>query len=253
MTIAVKILLLVVLCHTSAPATAAEPVDARQLIQAAMDHWRGESSSVENTMTIHRPTWERSLSMVGWTTGDETSLMRVTAPSRDAGNSTLLKDGQLWSYHPGINRIIKVPASMMEQSWMGSDFSNRDIGKSTDIVRQYKHRLLSEYEQDGHTVHVVEATPLEHAPVVWGREVLHIREDHILLEHQFLDQEDVLVKAMRTLRVEQMSGRSVATVMRMSKAGDEEEWTELSIQRIDFDVNLPASLFTLSNLRNPRR
>ncbi|MCY4426314.1 MAG: outer membrane lipoprotein-sorting protein [Halieaceae bacterium] len=252
MTIAVKILLSIALFH-AAPVTAAEPMDARQLVQAAMDHWRGESSSLENTMTIHRPTWERSLSMVGWTTGDETSLMRVTAPSRDAGNSTLLKDGQLWSYHPGINRIIKVPASMMEQSWMGSDFSNRDIGRSTDIVHQYSHRLLSEYERDGHTVHVVEATPLEHAPVVWGREVLHIRDDHILLEHQFLDQEDVLVKTMRTLRVEQKSGRSVATVMRMSKAGNAEEWTELDIHRIDFDVELPASLFTLSNLRNPRR
>ena len=77
------------------------------------------------TMTIHRPDWERSMSMRAWTEGDDRSLVRVTAPARDRGNGTLMDDNRMWSFSPRVNRVIKVPSSMMNQSWMGSDFSNK--------------------------------------------------------------------------------------------------------------------------------
>lgn len=103
--------------------------DPRELIVQAMNHWRGLTSYSEMTMTIHRPDWQRSMSMRAWTKGDKTSLVRVTAPKKDAGNGTLTKDNNMWTFSPKINRIIKVPSSMMSQSWMGSDFSNKDISK----------------------------------------------------------------------------------------------------------------------------
>ena len=246
----VVLLLLLVL---GAPAVAAEFDNARQLIRAAMDHWRGETSYINNTMTIHRPTWERSMSMVGWTSGDKTSLMRVTAPAKDAGNGTLTRDDNMWIYTPKINRIIKVPSSMMGQSWMGSDFSNKDVSKSTDILSEYEHRLVNSYEQDGHTVYVIEAIPHEDAAVVWGKQVVYVRDDYVMLEEQFWDQDGILVKTMTTSEVQEMGGRSVATVMRMGKTETPDEWTELKISTIEFDVDLPPHLFTLSNLRNPRQ
>ena len=104
--------------------------DATGIVRAAIDHWRGKSSYSEMTMTIHRPDWERSMSMRAWTVGDERSLVRVTAPRRDAGNGTLLDDDSMWTYSPRVNRVIKVPSSMMSQSWMGSDFSNKDISRA---------------------------------------------------------------------------------------------------------------------------
>ena len=50
-----------------------------------------------------------------------------------------------------------------------------------------------------------------------------------------------------------MSGRAVAAVMRMTQAVDAGEWTELHTLEVQFDVDLPANVFTLSNLRNPRQ
>ena len=88
------------------------------------------------------------------------------------------------------------------------------------------------------------------AAVVWGSEVLHIRDDWIVLEQQFRDQGDVLVKTLRALEIGAMSGRSVATVMRMGKEGAPDEWTEVRTNLVEFDVELPPNLFTLSNLRN---
>ncbi len=234
-------------------ALAAEDPDPKELIRAAMDQWRGATSQAEMTMTIHRPGWERAMSMRAWTEGDEKSLVRVTAPKKDAGNGTLLDDDNLWTFSPKINRIIKVPSSMMSQSWMGSDFSNKDISKSTEIIHQYDHTLIEIRENDGHAEYVIEAIPHEDAAVVWGKEVLVVRDDKVLLAEEYWDQEGVLVKKMETTEIAEMGGRTVAKTMRMGKSDAPEEWTEMTVDDIEFDVDLAASVFTLSNLRNPRQ
>jgi len=231
----------------------AEPADAKELVKLAMDHWRGVTSYSEMTMTIHRKDWQRSMSMRAWSEGDKLSLVRVTEPRKDTGNGTLLKDNDMWSYSPKINRIIKIPSSMMSQGWMGSDFSNKDISKSTDILDQYDHSLSTQTEQEGYTVYTIEAIPHEDAATVWGKEVLKIRDDYVMLEEQFWDQDGVLVKVMKATEVTQMGGRSVARILRMGKLETPDEWTEMEISVIEFDLDLPAGVFTLSNLRNPRQ
>jgi outer membrane lipoprotein-sorting protein len=204
------------------------------------------------TMTIHRPSWERSMSMRGWTSGSKKSLVRVTAPKKDAGNGTLMVDNNMWSYSPKVNRVIKVPSSMMSQSWMGSDFSNKDISRADDIVDQYDHTLLATDEIDEHTVHTVQSIPHEEAAVVWGKEVLRIRDDHVLLSQEFWDQDDVLVKTLETLEIGEMGGRTIALRQRMAKTESDDEWTEFSIQNMDFDIEISDNVFTRSNLQNPR-
>ena len=237
----------------AAPLAAVEPRDAKDLVRAAMDHWRGTSSYSEMTMTIHREDWERSMSMRAWSEGTKLSLVRVTAPKKDAGNGTLMKDDSMWSYSPKVNRVIKIPSSMMSQGWMGSDFSNKDVSKSTDILDQYEHTLSSQLEEGGHTVYTIEAVPHEDAAVVWGKEVLRIRDDFVLLEEQFWDQDGQLVKVMEALEITEMGGRSVARVLRMGKVDSPGEWTEMTVSEIEFDIELPGGIFTLSSLRNPRQ
>lgn len=232
---------------------AAEPVDAKQLVRAAMDHWRGVSSYSEMTMTIHRPDWQRSMSMRAWSKGDKLSLVRVTEPSKDAGNGTLLNGNEMWSYSPKINRIIKIPSSMMNQGWLGSDFSNKDISKSTDILDQYEHSLIAQAEEDGHTVYTIEAIPHLDAAIVWGKETLKIRDDFVLLQEQYWDQDGKLVKVMQAREIAEMGGRPVARVLRMGKLETPAEWTEMTVSAIEFGLELPANIFTLSNLRNPRQ
>ena len=227
--------------------------EPRELIQQAMDQWRGTSSYSEITMTIHRPDWQRSMSMRSWTKGDKTTLVRVTEPKKDAGSGTLTKDNNMWTFAPKINRIIKIPSSMMNQSWMGSDFSNKDISKSTDIIDQYDHKLLETRQQENHTLYVIESIPHEEAAVVWGKEIITIRDDSVLIEQQFWDQDNVLVKTMKALEIKQLGGRTVASIIRMGKLDAPDEWTEMSVQDIQFDVPHADGLFTLSNLRNPRQ
>ena len=235
------------------PLASSADINPRDLIQSAMDHYRGLSSYSEMTMTIHRPDWQRSMSMRSWTKGEKTTLVRVTKPKKDAGNGTLTKDNNMWTYAPKVNRIIKVPSSMMSQSWMGSDFSNKDISKSTDIIDQYDHNILETRQQDGHDIYVIESIPHEDAAVVWGKEIITVRDDYVLIEQQFWDQDNVLVKSMKALEIKELGGRTVASIIRMGKVDEPEEWTEMSVQDIKFDVAHDDSLFTLSSLRNPRQ
>ena len=226
--------------------------DAREIVKRSIDNWRGTSSTGEMTMTIHRPTWERSMSMRGWTSGSKKSLIRVTAPKKDAGSGTLMVDNNMWSYAPKVNRVIKVPSSMMGQSWMGSDFSNKDVSRADDIVDQYDHTLLATDEVDGHTVWTIESVPHEEAAVVWGKEVLRIRDDDVLLKQEFWDQNGVLVKTLETLEIGEMGGRTIALRQRMAKTETDDEWTEFSVQSMEFDIEISDNVFTRSNLQNPR-
>ena len=235
------------------PIVHATDISPRDLIQQAMDHWRSNSSYSEMTMTIHRPDWQRSMSMRSWTKGDKTSLVRVTLPKKDAGNGTLTKDNNMWTFAPKVNRIIKIPSSMMSQSWMGSDFTNKDVSKSTDIIDQYDHTLLETREEDSHTIYVIESIPHEEAAVVWGKEIVTVRDDFVLIEQQYWDQDGILVKTMKTREIKKLGGRTVASTIRMGKVDAPDEWTEMSVQDIQFDLSHPDSLFTLSNLRNPRQ
>ena len=230
----------------------AEERDGKTIVRDAINHWRGLSSYTEMTMIIHRPDWERSMTMRAWTKGAKQTLVRVVEPKKDRGNGTLTDDKSMWSYSPKVNRVIKIPSSMMGQSWMGSDFSNKDIAKADDIVDEYQHSILKIEEIDGVTVYDIQSIPNEDAAVVWGSEVMRIREDHVVLQHSFYDQDGELVKTLGTLEIVEMSGRVIAKRQRMTKADEPDEWTEIQVNDVEYEVDLKDSLFTLSNLRNPR-
>jgi outer membrane lipoprotein-sorting protein len=230
----------------------ATELDATTIVRDAVNHWRGISSESVMTMVIHRPDWERSMTMRAWTKGEDHSLVRVLEPKKDRGNGTLTDDDNMWTFSPKVNRVIKIPSSMMGQSWMGSDFSNKDVARTDDIIDQYDHSVLSVEEVEGLTIYEIESIPHEDAPVVWGREVLRIRDDHVVETHSFYDQDGELVKKLVSLEIGEMGGRVIALRQRMGKVDAPDEWTEIRMDAIDYEVDLKDSLFTLSNLRNPR-
>ena len=192
------------------------------------------------------------MTMEAWTKGDDHSLVRVIEPKKDRGNGTLTDKNSMWTFSPKVNRVIKVPSSMMGQSWMGSDFSNKDIARADDIIDLYDHTILETTIVDDVTVYRIESIPHEDAAVVWGSEVLMIREDHVVLEHAFYDQDGELVKTLTSLEIGEMGGRTIAMRQRMIKTDEPDEWTEIAVDEVQYELELKDSLFTLSNLRNPR-
>jgi outer membrane lipoprotein-sorting protein len=226
--------------------------DARSIVKGALDYWRDTSSFLEIAMTVHRPDWERKSLMKSWTRGEKDALARFVEPAKDAGSATLKRGDDMWIYTPRLSRVIKLPFSMMAQSWMGSDLSYNDLAKSDELLLHFDNRIVGEEEHQGHTVYIIEATPRANAPVIWGKERVRIRDDHLLLEETFFDQDQKPVKTLKATAIGPLGGKIYVTGMRMDKLEEAGHWTDIAYQRAEFGVALPDSLFTLANLRNPR-
>ena len=141
--------------------------DPREIIRQMENNMRGTSSYTEMTMETVRPRYTREISMRSWSLGDDYSLIVVTAPARDQGTAFLKRGNEIWNYVPNIDRTVKMPPSMMSQSWMGSDFTNDDLVRGSSTVDDYTHQLLSEETVDGHACYVIEMTPKPETPVAY--------------------------------------------------------------------------------------
>ena len=231
---------------------AAPEVTAQSLIEGALDLTRGVSSHMRMAMTVRRPKQERTLELEAWTRGREDALIRFTAPPKDAGVATLKKGEHMWTYAPNLKREVRLPASMMSQNWAGSDFSYNDLSRTDQYLRHYDFAIVATEERDGHTVYTLELTPHDDAPVVWGKEVMVLRDDYVMLRQTFYDQALEPLKAMETLQVGELGGRTIPLVMRMAELENEGSWTEMRYLSANFDAQIDESMFTSFALRGGR-
>ena len=111
--------------------------DIKAIIKEADEKFRGTSSTGEYTMIIERPSWSREVSMKMWSLGNEFSLIYISAPAKEKGQVFLKRHNEMWNWVPSIERMIKIPPSMMMQSWMGSDFTNDDLVRESSLVKDY--------------------------------------------------------------------------------------------------------------------
>ncbi len=231
----------------------AKAQDGQVLVEAAFNSLRDKASVYLVEMTVHRPGWQRIVTIKAWTLGEKESLFTIIAPPKDNGNGTLKKGREMWMYNPKINRVIKLPPSMMSQSWMGSDFSNNDLAKSDNLINEYTHTVTGTETHEDKTVYIIESIPKPKAPEVWGMQRLKIREDNIFLEQAFYDEDLKLVKTLKFLEIQIMDGKLYPKKWIMQKADDKDQYTIVDHKMITFKESLPAGFFTLSNLKSPRR
>ncbi|HEY6599627.1 MAG TPA: outer membrane lipoprotein-sorting protein [Pseudomonadales bacterium] len=236
-----------------APAHAADPTPtAAELIAGLIDLTRGQTSYAEFSMVIHRSAWERTSKLVAWTRGREDALIRFTAPTKDAGNATLKQGQQMWTFTPKLNRVIRLPFSMMSQGWAGSDFSYNDLSRTDQLLHQYDLALAATETRDGHQVYTVDAIPHDDAPVVWGKEQIVLRDDHVLLGQTFFDQAMKPLKRLESREIKTLGGRTFATRMRMVPLDKPDEWTEIVYDQAQFDIDIDDGMFTVFALQSGR-
>lgn len=200
-------------------------------------------------MEVKRPDWRRTSEFSVWTQGRENTLIRFTAPAKDKGNATLKKGNAMWTYSPAIRRAIRLPRSMMSQEWAGSDFSYNDLARTDELVNIYELAIVSTRDEPPFKIYNIEAKPLDDAPVVWGKEVLELRDDYVLLSHRFFDQDLVEVKRVETREIGSLGGREIPITMRAYDVDTPDSWTEVTYLTADFDAQVEDTRFTQFSLR----
>ena len=228
--------------------------DAREIIKKADEKMQGEKTSQSTmTMTIVRPTWQREVTFKSWTKGRDYSLALVTAPAKEAGQTFLKRETEMWNWNPTINRLIKLPPSMMSQGWMGSDFSNDDLLKESSIVVDYTHTIIGKEEIDGWDCYKIELIPLEDAAVVWGKIFKWIaREEFLQMKTEYYDEDDYLIKTELAYDMKTMGGRLIPSKFELIPEEEEGHKTVVVMDDIKFNEPLPDSFFSQQNMKRVR-
>lgn len=226
--------------------------DATEIVKKANDKMEGVSSETEMVMTVVRPTWQRSVSFKSWSKGREYSLTLITAPPKESGQTFLKLNNDMWSWNPTINRMIKLPPSMMSQGWMGSDYSNDDILKESSIVVDYTHKIIGSEAMGGFDCYKIQLDPKEEAAVVWGRILMWISKEELYqLRVEYFDEDGYLVKTHLLSDIKFMYDRKIPTHFEIIPEDKPNQKTLVDIKNIKFDIRIPDNFFSQQNMKYP--
>lgn len=217
------------------------------------DLTRGDRSYMEVRMQIVRPRYTREIAMRSWAIGDDYSLIFITAPARDRGIGYLKREREIWNWMPAIDRLIKLPPSMMSQSWMGSDFTNDDLVRETSVIEDYTHRYLGRETIEGYDCHIIEMVPKPDRPIVWSKVVtwIAVEEDFQLRTEQYDERSD-LVNTISFSDVQTFGKRRMPARMELTPHEKKGHATVLITEAIDFEPDLNTDFFSVQNLQRLR-
>ena len=237
----------------SAWAQSASEPSAEEIIRRSDDLTRGETQTGTYRMIIVRPDWERTMEFEYWSEGTEKAFIRVKEPVKERGVSFLKIKREMWQYVPRINRVIKIPPSMMLQSWMGSDFTNDDLVKESSVVEDYEHALLGYETMDEGEAYKVELVPKPEAPVAWDRMLYWVRvDDYVPLRAEFFNERGERVRTMIYSDIQEMGGRIIPVRFELIEEKKPGRKTIMVLSDLTFDKPISRSVFTQANLRRTR-
>lgn len=228
---------------------AQQPEDAATIVRKTDERMRGKTSIAEMTITTIRPKWTRSMDLKAWTKGKDLALILVKSPAKDKGTAFLKRKKEVWNWLPSLERTIKLPPSMMSQSWMGTDFTNDDLVKESSMVDDYEQKLLGSERQGDRDCHKIELIPKPEAAVVWGKIIIWIdKKDYIELRTEFYDENGELTQIMIGSDLKILGGKLLPSRIEMTPVGKKGHKTEILYKTLDYDKPLADSFFTTENM-----
>jgi outer membrane lipoprotein-sorting protein len=230
---------------------AAGDLTAEDILNKVDDLYRGDSSMGKMTMEIITENWSRTLVADFWTLGKENSMVRILSPKKEKGMGTLRVGNDIWNYLPKVNRTIKVPSSMMSQSWMGSHFTNDDIVHESRMADDYEFEITFEGERDDQDVIEITCIPKPDAAIVWGKLIITVRSsDYVPLEMAYYDEDLGLARTFGFSNMELVDGQEIPMTLTVIPADKPDETTIVTYEGIQFDVDIGDDVFTLRNLQS---
>lgn len=224
--------------------------DARQIVQKAEDAIKGKTSSYSiMEMTVTTPDYKpRTIKMESWSSGNEKALVKILAPAREADNRTLKLGNDIWMYLRATETTIRIPPSMMLQSWNGSDFTYNDMVHGENLINDYDITIIGSDKIDEVQCWKFQLIPKPNAPVVWGKIIYWVRkEDDLPSQVEYFDEKGSLIRTMAMSDFKTMGGRMIPTVWTMFNA-DKTHSTEMKMDKASFDERIPSSVFSLKGL-----
>lgn len=220
--------------------------EAHDIMKKLDENMRGQNIYIQMRMRVVSLGHERTMQMQSYSQGTKKSFVKVLSPPKDSGITFLSLDNQMWQYVPKIERIIKIPPSMMLQNWMGSNITNDDMVKQSSIVEDYEPRIL---KKEG-TVVTVELLPKEDAAVVWGKIITNIdTSTYTSNKDLFYDEEGKEVRVFFYEKVKKVGKYFIPTYWKIQPTDKQENFTEIVLEDVQYDTNISDEYFQKSALK----
>ncbi len=214
---------------------------------------KGESCKGTFRMTVTTPEYTRTMDMDSWWIGNEKALIVIRSPKREAGNKTLKVNNELWMYLRNTETTIKIPPSMMLQSWNGSDFTNDDLVRESNLVKDYSLKILAVEPISDEPCWKIELLPRPDAPVVWGRIYHWVRKkDYLPAVTEYYDEKGVLMRKMEYSEFKVFGGRKIPSRWTMINNVKEGHRTEFEFLDVQFNVRISDRIFSFQELERGR-
>jgi outer membrane lipoprotein-sorting protein len=220
-------------------------IDVKALLKRVDDLYRSEASYAEVQMTIVTADWERTMEMVAWSKGTKKTFIRIIAPKKDRGIATLKVENEMWNFFPKIDKIIKIPSSMMMSSWMGSDFTNDDLVKEYRFSEDYDSSVEEQKEN-----YLITLKPHENIPTIWGKiEVLMDKKTELPSESTYYDEKGKKIRVMYFKERKIIDKKNVPMVMELVSLNKKGNKTVIKYKSLTFTEDVPDKIFTQKNLQ----
>lgn len=220
--------------------------EADEIIKKFDANMRGQNISIKLSMRVVSLGHERTMKIESYSQGTKKSFTKILFPPKDRGITFLSLDNQMWQYVPKIERIIKIPPSMMLQNWMGSDITNDDMVKQSSIVEDYDSKIL---EKNGNIV-TIELIPKEDAAVVWGKIVINIdTATYTSIKDIFYDEEGEEVRYFIYEKVKKFGKYYIPTYWRVQSSDKPQNFTEILLEEVKYDTEISQQYFKKSALK----
>ena len=219
---------------------------AHEIMKKVDANVRGDNVYMQMEMSITSSGHTRTMKMQTWSQGNKKSFVKTIYPPKDKGITFLSLENQMWQYVPKIERIIKIPPSMMLQNWMGSDITNDDMVKQSSIVDDYSAKILDTNEN----IVTIELIPTEDAAVVWGKIISEIDTTNCVnIRDTFYDEDGEKVRVFTYKDVKQYGKYYTPTYWRIEPVDKKGSFTEIRLTDVKYDSEISEQYFKKSALK----
>jgi outer membrane lipoprotein-sorting protein len=188
--------------------------------------------------------------------GNNRTVVAFLEPASVAGTRFLTientgKDDDRWIYLPELKKVRRLAASEGSGSFMGTDLSYDDVSSMDRKADLDNHRLLREEKLNGADCYVIESTPKD-SSYQYSKMVLYIdKSTYVNYQVELYDKRGTHVKTMEVVTLADVQGRLTPMVTKLSTLGAGTS-TTINVQMIQYDSNVPESVFTTAYLETGR-
>lgn len=226
----------------------AEP-NAEEILNRLDQNMFATSSIIEAEMTITYQDRVVKKALHIESQGKDKAYAEFLAPEKDRGIKYLRLGGNLWMYHPGINRVLNIAGHQLRQSANGSDFSYEDLmERSKKLTDRYNARLVGTEEMGGRPCYVLDLEAQQTGLTYYRIKMWVDTEYFIALREEYYAKSGKLLKYLQNSEIKQYGARYYPTRVTVQDVIRNVSVTEMALKSAQFDVPLAPGAFSKDRL-----